>query len=241
MKTRIMIMTLLLAFLTTLFVQAENKTFFAGHVYTEDSISGKQTMIPFATLKVYRLDSPNKIIALRISGLDGSYDLKGFDTDSTYIIKVKAPGIEEQSFVTKPNNGRVKSGNLSAHPKLKTASDYKSPVQKQSFSVKELSEDKNISVAQMVEKVPGLLLDDGEITTKDGGSVRLMINGFNPKSDLYNKIKDFPASEVVKGMDYYDLTAFDGLIYDGVLDIRIAIGNEASPPNYKLISLKEYK
>lgn len=235
------IFTALLLTALTISIQAQNTTFFAGHVYREDAASGKQTMIPFATLKFYHLNNPDKIIALRISGLDGSYDLKGFDTDNTYIVKVKAPGVEEQSFVTRPNNGRVKSGNLSAHTQLKTEKMVESLVQKQSFTVKDVSEDKDISVEKMVEKIPGLSVENGEILTADDGSVRLLINGFNPTPDVYAKIKDFPASEIVKSMDYYDLSNFNDTAYEGVLNIRIAVGNEASAPNYKLVSLKEYK
>lgn len=93
----------------------------------------------------------------------------------------------------------------------------------------------------MIAKIPDITLENDEITTADGGSVRLMINGFNPNPDVYAKIKDFPASEVVKTMDYYDLSNCEGSAYDGVLNIRIAVGNEATAPDYKLVSLKPYK
>lgn len=241
MTTKTTLVALLLTLFTSLSASAQNNTFFMGHVYSEDSIAEKQIMIPFATLKIYSVNNPDKIVAIRITGLNGSYDLKGFNTDSTYIVKVKAPGLKEQSFVTKPNNGRVKSGNLSTHPKLATPSPYESPVKKQSYTAKDVSDDKDSSVAEMVAKIPGLTVENGEISTAEGGSVRLMINGFNPNPDLYAKIKDFPASEVVKTMDYYNLSEFDGSVYDGVLNIRIAVGNEATAPDYKLVSLKEYK
>ncbi len=241
MTEKSILIAFLLLVVTSLSASAQNNTFFMGHVYCEDSITEKQTMISFATLKIYSVNNPDKIVAIRISGLNGSYDLKGFDTDSTYIVKVKAPGLNDQSFVTKPNNGRVKSGNLSAHPKLATPTPYESPVEKQSYTAKDIADDKDISVAEMVGKIPGLTVENGEISTAEGGSVRLMINGFNPNPDVYAKIKDFPASEVVKSMDYYNLSEFDGSAYDGVLNIRIAVGNEATAPDYKLISLKEYK
>lgn len=241
MKIKLILVTLQFTLLTILSSSAQNNTFFMGHVYSEDSISGEQTMIPFATLKISSVNNANKILAIRISGLNGGYDLKGFDTDSTYIIKVKAPGVREQSFVTKPNNGRVKSGNLSVHPMLKTEIKYKSPVEKQSFTEKDVSNDKTTSVANMLENIPGLTVENGEILTVDGGSVRLMMNGFNLNPDVYAKIKDLPASEVVKTMDYYNLTEFDGSAYDGILNIRITVGDEATAPDYKLVSLKKYK
>ena len=237
---KILIRSILIA-LTAISLSAQNSTFFNGNVYVEDSVSGKQTMIPFATIKISRINNPSKTLAVRISGLNGSYEIKGFDTDSTYIVTVKAPGVQTQSFVTKPNNGRFKSGNLSAHLRLEVNGTYGSPVKKQSFAPADVSVEKETTLVQMIAKIPGLTLENDEIATTDGGSVRLMINGFNPIPDLYTKIKDFPASEVVKTMDYHDLTKCEGSAYDGVLNIRIAVGNEATEPDYKLVSLKTYQ
>ena len=237
MKTKIIISILIGI---TLSANSQNTTFFNGHVYTEDSVSEKQTMIPFATIKVSSINSPNKTIAVRIAGVNGSYDLKGLDTDSIYIVKVKAPDFAEQSFVTKPNNGRVKSGNLSAHLMLKAKPQYESTVKKQSFILSDISDDKQLSVVDMIGKIPELIIEDSEILTKKNGSVRLMINGFNHSPELYTKIKDLPASQVVKSMDYYDLSQAEGSVYDGVLNIHIKIGNEAASPDYKLVSLKAY-
>jgi hypothetical protein len=198
-------------------------------------------MIPFATVQFYDVNNPSKTIATRISALDGSFDLKGFNTDNTYIVKVKAPGIEEQSFITRPNNGRVKSGNLSTNIRLQVNAKYVNPVKKQSFSPESISREKNLTIERMIQKLPNLELVDNDIMTQSGGSVRLMINGMNIDGSAFAKLKGFPVAGVVKSIDYYDLSSFDDSAYDGVLNIRLLKGKEAIAPDYKLISLKPYK
>ncbi|WP_129595376.1 hypothetical protein [Seramator thermalis] len=234
-------LALLIFVLTTWTTYAQNSIFFAGHVYIEDDNTGKQTMIPFATVRFYDVNNPSKTLATRISALDGSFDLKGFSTDNTYIVKVKAPGIEEQSFITRPNNGRVKSGNLSTHTRLQVDKNYNNPVKKQSFSPESISGEKNMTIERMIQKLPNLEIVDNDIMTKNGGSVRLMINGMNIDGSAFAKLKGYPVAGVVRSIDYYDLSCFDDSAYDGVVNIRLLKGKEAIAPDYKLISLKPYK
>ncbi|MDD4727542.1 MAG: hypothetical protein PHN55_02175 [Dysgonamonadaceae bacterium] len=41
-------------------------------------------------------------------------------------------------------------------------------------------------------------------------------------------------------MDYYDLSDFEGYLYDGVLNIRLNAGDEAADPGFRAVSLMPY-
>lgn len=197
-------------------------------------------MIPFATIKFYELDNPDKIVAITISAINGSYAIKGLDTYSKYIVKVSAPGINEQTFISRPNSGKIKFGDISTHTQLVVDEGYENPVEKQSFTPDTFEKNKDLTLVQMIELLPKLEVVSNDIMTKDGGSVRLMVNGFNSEATLFSQLKDYPVVDLVKSMDYYDLSDFEGSLYDGVLNVRLNAGEEALAPNFRAISLKPY-
>lgn len=239
MKTKNTLVALLLTILTINTVKAQNELYFDGYVYYEDSLE-KQTMIPFATIKLYEVSSPDKIVASSITAINGYYNIKGLDTYSKYIVKVSAPGINEQLFITRPNNGNIKTGNISTHTQLIVDKKYKSSIEKQSFTPDSFVDGKDLTIIKMIEMLPELEITNNDIMTKDGGSVRLTINGANQDASLFEQLKVLPVADVIKSMDYYDLSDFDDSLYDGVLNIRLTAGEEATPPSYRAISLMTY-
>lgn len=239
MKTKTTLLVLLLSILAISTVKAQSELFFSGYVYFEDS-SEKQIMMPFATIKFYEVNNPDKIAAVTISETNGGYKIMGLDTYNKYIVKVSAPGINEQTFISRPNSGKIKSGNISVHTKLVVDEGYKNPVEKQSFLPDTFEDNKDLTLVQMIELLPELEVVSSDIMTKDGGSVRVMINGFNSEAILFSQLKDYPVVDLVKSMDYYDLSDFEGSLYDGVLNIRLNAGEEALAPNFRAMSLKPY-
>ena len=238
MKTKITLVALLLTIFTINTVKAQSELFFLGYVYFKNSAE-KQIMIPFATSKFYELDNPDKIVAITISAINGSYAIKGLDTYSKYIVKVSAPGIDEQAFISRPNSGKIKFGDISTHTQLVVDEGYENPVEKQSFTPDTFEDKKNITIVQMIEMLPDLEIVNNDIMTKDGGSVRLMVNGFNLDVTLFTKLKDLPITDA-KCMVYYDLSNFEASLYDGVLNIRLNAGDEAADPHFRAISLLPY-
>ncbi|MDD2474899.1 MAG: hypothetical protein PHI32_03195 [Dysgonamonadaceae bacterium] len=184
MKTKLTLVALLLTIFTINTIKAQGELFFSGYVYFEDT-SENQITIPFATIKFYEVDNPNKIVAVAISQTNGGYVIKGLDTHNKYIVKVSAPEIEEQSFISRPNNGKIKSGNISVHTQLVVDEGYENPVEKQSFTPDTFEKNKDLTLVQMIELLPELEVISNDIMTKDGGSVRLMVNGFNSESTLF--------------------------------------------------------
>lgn len=239
MKTKITLVAMLLTIFTVNIVKAQSELFFSGYVFYEDS-SEKQIMIPFATIKFYEANNPDKIAAVAISETNGGFVIKGLDTHNKYIVKVSAPEIEEQSFISRPNSGKIKSGNISVHTQLIVDEGYENPVEKQSFTQDTFEDNKDLTLVQMIELLPELEVVSNDIMTKDGGSVRLMVNGFNSEATLFPQLKDYPVVDLVKNMDYYDLSDFEGSLYDGVLNIRLNAGEEALTPNFRAVSLKPY-
>lgn len=239
MKTKLTLVALLLTIFTTNTVKAQSKLFFSGYVFYEDS-SEKQIMIPFATIKFYEVNNPDKIAAVTISETNGGYKIMGLDTYNKYIVKVSAAGINEQTFISRPNSGKIKSGNISVHTQLVVDEGFENPVEKQSFSPDTFEKNKDLTLVQMIELLPELEVISNDIMTKDGGSVRLMVNGFNSESTLFSQLKDYPVVDLVKSMDYYDLSDFEGYLYDGVLNIRLNAGDEAADPGFRAVSLMPY-
>lgn len=240
MKTKITLVAMLLTILTINTVKAQSEFFFSGYVFYEDS-SEKQIMIPFATIKFYELDNPDKIVAVTISETNGGYKLMDLDTFNKYIVKVSAPGINEQTFISRPNSGKIKSGNISVHTQLVVDERYENPVEKQSFTPDTFEDNKDLTLVKMIELLPKLEVISNDVMNKDGGSVRLMVNGFNSEATLFSQLKDYPVVDLVKSMDYYDLSDFEGPLYDGVLNIRLNAGEEALAPDFRAISLEPYK
>ncbi|WP_352421991.1 hypothetical protein [Proteiniphilum sp.] len=241
MKTKGIFLSVLLGIAATFTIQSQNTTYFAGYVYSEGMESAKQTMIPFATITFFDINDPDKIVATRISDLSGGYSLKGFDTDNIYIVKVNAPGIAEQSFITRPNKGQFKSGNISTHTCLKVDGEYQDPVKRKTYSPDDFSGDNNFTIMKMIEQISGLEVDHDEVITQEGGSIRIMLNGMNLDGPVFAELKELPTEGAVKSMDYYDLSGFEKSAYDGVLNIRVAMGSDVQAPNFELMSLKPYQ
>jgi len=239
MKTKLTLVALLLTIFTINTIKAQGELFFSGYVYFEDT-SENQITIPFATIKFYEANNPDKIAAITISETNGGYKLMDLDTYNKYIVKVSAPGISEQSFISRPNSGKIKSGNISVHTQLVVDEGFENPVEKQSFSPDTFEKNKDLTLVQMIELLPELEVISNDIMTKDGGSVRLMVNGFNSESTLFSQLKDYPVVDLVKSMDYYDLSDFEGYLYDGVLNIRLNAGDEAADPGFRAVSLMPY-
>ncbi len=238
MKKRILTLVILMA---TLFVaKAEGEYFYLSYVYYSSTKSERE-VIPLATVKYYDYDNPTKLMAVRITDFSGRYILRGLDVDKKYIVKVKAPNVKEQAFVTIPNKGKFPPGNLGTSTKLKVPADYQPMLSAKTYQPADF---KNLTVEQMINALPNVnVTEEGEILTDEDGAVKIMFNGFynNKVVQIYPKVKDLPAEKVIKTLDLYNLSKQEGTAYDAVINIHVTFDEkEAKKPNCKLGCLPQY-
>lgn len=214
--------------------------FFFGHVYYENA-SGEQTMLPFTTIKIYEESNPGTVKFVRFTGTDGSYRVDNIDISKTYIFTAYAPGLMEQSFLFQGYTKQPSfKGNVNTHMRLDIAEAFSTPVKKKSYTPKMLSADKKSKINDLIDKLPGIKYEDGDYITSSGGSVRIFVNGASVQSD---KLSTFlkASMKIVKTIEYYNLEKFGNSAYQGVIDIKMIVGDQVGPPNFKCHSMKHYQ
>ncbi|MBS9774970.1 MAG: hypothetical protein KGV59_07450 [Tenacibaculum sp.] len=234
-KTILTIVVLVLAIVVGR-TQKKEDLFYAGYTYSQKA-DGSQDMIPFAMVKICEAENPESVIAVKITGLNGLYVVRNIDVEKSYIVKVTAPNIEEQQFQINPNNGRVKKYNISTNIELKVPTNYNTlNIVPKSFELSVFEE--NTSLDEMISKLPMITIEDEEFLTNNGGTVKLWFNGAETTQDIYNKLKNYPASKIVKQVEYFDLSNIKDAVFDGILNINLKVGKGIAKPDYTLRSLR---
>ncbi|MGI6223902.1 MAG: hypothetical protein ACOYJG_09845 [Prevotella sp.] len=215
---------LLLAVLFTSGLKAQN-LFITGCVFCDDSF--KVEAVPFATVKYFNYKDPKKLEYIDFTDLSGQYNLGENVAQADYHIEIEAPGYEKR---TKDIGNLPESfeGNLTFHIRMhRDNSSMPVPV---SFTTDKLAGANNLIDA--IKLLPAVdKIEENDVVSKDGSTIRVLINGFTLPADKLGQLSLFPLA-ALKTADYYDLKKYN-TIYDGVINLVLVEGDMAGAPNFE--------
>lgn len=231
----IALFTLCISF--SLHTVAQTNIWINGYTYTEEQ--GKQIMVPFATISVYDYPKTDELKYFTMSGTKGNYSIRPYDYKKQYHFVVEAAGYKSKEFnlkeIPEMNNGKVFSGNCTVHILLEKASpiDKADSTKLITYNREELEKKgETKSVPDLLNAIPGIRKEGNDwITSKDEGSVCLLLNGTILTAQMLSKFYELPMS-VVSAIEYYQLPK--GGIYEAAINIVLSAGKQASAPDYIL-------
>lgn len=197
------------------------KIWINGYVF--EKTGNEAVAVPFATVYYCNIDDHQKVEYVGFTDLSGKYDIGNNVAVNDYFVKIEAPGYEtkEKRLGKLPKSFK---GNLTLHFGLSPKSD-KAIVAAKTYTPQDLSSEK-VDALELLLKVPGVKQDRfGNLRTSSDGSIKLLLNGFEVKTNDLSSLKEVPYRTVSR-IEYYDLSAGTS-IYKGVVNISLAIGDQA--------------
>lgn len=184
----------------------------AGIVFSQNSISGKivdesNEPLPFANIVLYDTDT-DKFVAGTVSDDDGNYLLSNI-LDGNFLLEVSVLGFENQkseSFVLSDKT-KVKVLDWVLKEETKGLKEVvvkaKRPVIRQTAEKlivdMERSEMVNSNLQDVMKKVPGIIVTNGNITYGGQQGIRILLNGKTTDYfDLSSLLRDLPADNIAK-------------------------------------------
>lgn len=190
---------------------------------------GEHYAIPFATFSFYDHDDNDKLVYLVMADRFGTYTIRNYDYKRSFVCIVEAPGLgslrcEVDSFIgmTLPDGRPLLRGNLDYHFKLKKVSDVGIPYSLKTYKVDDLRRKADAGdLMELLGSIPGLRYEGGELTTSDGGSVRLKANDDEIPSGVLKYINALPLVALTE-VEVYTLP--EGGLFDAVVNILVVGG-----------------
>ena len=194
-----------------------------GVIFSESG--DKLIGVPYATVLYCDYDDHNKIEYVGFTDHTGSYDIGKDVVSKKYFVKIISPGYREfsKTFTKLPKSH---SGNLTLHFKLEKNEEVQ-------FNVKKYSTDalstKAGTIAEAIASISDIDLDKEtfNITTSEGGSIRIFINGVSLPIKNLPKLAKIPAIAI----ENIDFILFDNSIspiFSGVINIELKDSQKAS-------------
>lgn len=193
---------------------------------------GECYAIPFATFSFYDHDDSDKLVYLVMADRFGAYTIRNYDYKKSFVCIVEAPGFESKRCevdpfigMTLPDGRPLLRGNLDYHFELKSSHGGSSPYNMKTYKVDDLKRNADAGdLMELLGNIPGLRYEDGELTTSDGGAVRLKANDDEIPSGMLKYMNAVPLVAITE-IEVYTLP--DGGLFDAVVNILI-IGGKRS-------------
>lgn len=196
-----------------------------GYIFTNDST--QLQIVPFATVKYSDYKDHNKVEYVGFTDLSGQYNLGDRVKSQDYHIEIKAPGYEtrEKCIGRLPNSF---DGNMTFHFEMHKSGSQKGPV---SVIYSDSIYRKQSNLIEAVKSLPVVSsIEETDVLSQNGNTLKLLLNGYS--FDMANLVyfRDLPTA-VVKDIEYYDLSAYN-TIYEGVINVVLAEGEQAGSPDF---------
>lgn len=188
---------------------------------------GESYAIPFATFSYYDHDDSDKLVYLVMADRFGAYTVRNYDYKKSYVCIVDAPGFvslrcDVAPYSTTHPDGRPLKGNVDHHFRLDKISEGGSPYSLKTYNVDDLKRKSDAGdLMGLLGSIPGLRYEDGELTTSDGGSVRLKANDDEIPSGLLKYINALPLAALAE-IEVYTLP--EGGLFDAVVNFLLVGG-----------------
>lgn len=212
-------------------MSSQSSIWINGTVYSEnDSI---QTVIPFATVKLYSDSTLTDLAYFAVCGSQGNYTIKPYDHTKSYYIMAEAPDYAPRRTRISPIpeiwDGKPFSGNATTNIRLRPTS---SPVQHKTVVMRkeELPETAK-SLNDMLLSIEGIDCDADGWFTPDERGVLFCINGNVVGSEKTEAFNQIPANVIEK---IYIYETEDNPAYGKAVDITLTIGSQSRKPDYRL-------
>lgn len=207
----------------------KSKIYPDGTVYFTDD-DGEKYAIPFATVSVYEKDDRDKLVYYVMADRFGHYRIPKYDYTKPFYYVLEAPGfvpkgelVDELPTVRKWDNDKPLMGNYSISFEVEKDSLF--PDKPYSLRVFDAASLKKATepggLLELVGAVPGIKYEDGELSTTEGGAVRLKITDGEVPPELWSYLPMVP-SLFIEELELYTLPK--GGSFDAVVNVVGTIG-----------------
>lgn len=203
--------------------------------------NGERYAIPFATFSFYDHDDSDKLVYLVMADRFGAYTIRNYDYKKSYVLIVDAPGFVQGNFVIGPlrtthPDGSPLTGNTDIYSRLEKISDGGSPYSLKTYKVDDLKRKADAGdLMELLGSIPGLRYEDGELTTSDGGAVRLKANDDEIPSGLLKYMNALPLVALTE-IEVYTLPG--GGLFDAVVNLLV-VGGTRTPKRERFYKVWE--